>query len=349
MTETMQENALYRTYRPQTFAQIIGQEAEVRALTRAVEDDRVSHAYLFSGPRGTGKTSTALILAKALNCLDRQGAEPCNACESCVTINKGNSLDVVEYDSATHSGVDAMREILSKVSLASPGKKKVVIFDECHMLSTSASSALLTTLERPPAHVIFIFATTDLNKVLGTIRSRCQKWSFRLIHPDVLFTHLKNVAEDAGLQVSDEIIQHAVLQGNGSVRDSLSALDALALSGDVAISYAATLTAALASSDLATVFKTIAQSQQDGNPARGLAEETLGLLRECFLIQMGASELLTTPDWGSREATAKALGPKKTVMAIEFLAEAITAMQSDHDSRINLEVALARYCKMTAA
>lgn len=345
----MQETALYRKYRPQTFSQVVGQDAVTQGLSRAIAEDRVSHAYLFHGPRGTGKTSMALILAKALNCLNRQGVEPCNACESCLAINTGNSLDVVEYDSATNSGVDAMRDILSKVSLASPGKKKVIIFDECHMLSASASSALLTTLERPPAHVVFVFATTDPNKVLSTIRSRTQKWGFNLVRVETLQKHLADVARDAGLDVSEEVIQTAVLQGNGSVRDALSALDALALSGVTEVSHAASLVSALATSDLAAVFKTIAQSQQDGEAARPLAEETLGLLRECFLIQMGASDLLTTPDWGNRESTAKALGPKKTVMAIELLAEAIAAMQSDFDARVNLEVALARYCKMTGA
>ncbi len=175
--------SLYRRFRPSTFGEVRGQDHVVLALRNAVRDQRVAHAYLFSGPRGTGKTSTARILAKALNCTDLRDGEPCGVCASCVEIAKGTSLDVHELDAASNNGVEAMRDLVSRAALGTPGRQKVYIVDEVHMLSTAASNALLKTLEEPPAHVIFVLATTDPQKVLPTIRSRTQHFEFRLLGP----------------------------------------------------------------------------------------------------------------------------------------------------------------------
>src|ERR687896_651326 len=187
--------SLYRKYRPQTFAEILGQEHVSRTLANAIDDDRVAHAYLFTGPRGTGKTSTARILAKALNCVNGPTPDSCGKCESCIAISEGSSLDVFELDAASHSGVDETREILSGVPLATAGgHKKVYVIDEVHMLTTQSFNALLKTLEEPPGHGVFVLPKTDPHKVLPTIRSRTQHFELHLIPTDVLETHVRWVA-----------------------------------------------------------------------------------------------------------------------------------------------------------
>jgi DNA polymerase-3 subunit gamma/tau len=225
--------SLYRRFRPSTFAEVKGQDHVVLALRNAVRDRRVAHAYLFSGPRGTGKTSTARILAKALNCTDVKDGEPCGVCASCIGIAKGTSLDVHELDAASNNGVEAMRDLVSRAALGTPGRQKVYIVDEVHMLSTAASNALLKTLEEPPAHVIFVLATTDPQKVLPTIQSRTQHFEFRLLGPETLGGLLDQVRRDAHLEVPDEAIDLAVRRARGSARDALSVLDQVVASNTV--------------------------------------------------------------------------------------------------------------------
>src|SRR6202453_5120455 len=217
--------SLYRRCRPGRFSEIKGQDHVVRALQSAVRDDRVSHAYLFSGPRGTGKTSSARILAKALNCLQPTDGEPCGVCTSCVEIARGTSLDVHELDAASNNGVDAMRDLVPHAALGTPGRWKVYIVDEVHMLSNAAANALLKTLEEPPSHVVFVLATTEPQKVPATIRSRTQHYEFRLIGAETLSDLLQSVREAAGLTLDDESLQAAVRRGHGSARDALSALE----------------------------------------------------------------------------------------------------------------------------
>src|ERR1700733_12366470 len=258
--------SLYRRFRPGRFGELRGQDHVVRALQSAVRDGRVSHAYLFSGPRGTGKTSSARILAKALNCLDSVDGEPCGVCTSCLEIERGTSLDVHELDAASNNGVDAMRDLVSHAALGTPGRWKVYIVDEVHMLSTAASNALLKTLEEPPGHVVFVLATTDAQKVLPTIRSRTQHFEFRLLGSETLSALLHQVRTASGLTLPDEALDAAVRRGRGSARDALSALDQVAAGGvvDDDIEVLAELAESLAERDPARALVAVAQSSEAG-------------------------------------------------------------------------------------
>ena len=226
--------SLYRRYRPRNFAQVRGQDHVVGAMLNAVASGTEGHAYLFSGPRGTGKTSTARILAKALNCEDLRDGEPCCECDSCRAIEAGSSLDLFELDAASNNKVDDMRSLIGGTVVSSPGRTKVYILDEVHMLSAGASNALLKTLEEPPSGVCFVLATTDPNKVLPTIRSRTQHFEFRLLSAAELESYVRWIAEDAGLDLTDEAVAHVVRVGRGSARDTLSALDQVVAAGGVA-------------------------------------------------------------------------------------------------------------------
>ena len=231
MTPPEPWKSLYRRYRPQRFGEVRGQDHVTRTLRNEVRDGRVTHAYLFSGPRGTGKTSTARILAKALNCAAPVDGEPDGTCASCVAIAEGSSLDVHELDAASNNGVDAMRDLVSRAALGTPGRWKVYIVDEVHMLSAPASNALLKTLEEPPGHVIFVLATTDPQKVLPTIRSRAQHFEFRLLPTELIAEHLRWVADDAKLDLSPADLDRVARRGHGSARDALSVLDQVAAAG----------------------------------------------------------------------------------------------------------------------
>ena len=225
--------SLYRRYRPQRFSEVKGQDHVTRALRNAARDGRVAHAYLFSGPRGTGKTSTARILAKVLNCANRRDGEPCGTCDSCVQVALGASFDVHELDAASNNGVEAMRDLVARAALGTPGRWKVYIVDEVHMLSTAASNALLKTLEEPPGHVVFVLATTDPQRVIPTIRSRTQHFEFRLLSGTALADLVRHVQDDAGLDLPAEAVDLAVRRGNGSARDALSVLDQISAAGAV--------------------------------------------------------------------------------------------------------------------
>ncbi|NLK51426.1 MAG: DNA polymerase III subunit gamma/tau [Syntrophomonadaceae bacterium] len=218
--------ALYREWRPQNFQNVVGQTHVTRTLLNALQQGRISHAYLFCGPRGTGKTSVAKILAKAVNCSEAQEGEPCNQCVSCRAIVEGSSLDVLEIDAASNRGIDEIRELRERVQYApSGGRFRVYIIDEVHMLTTEAFNALLKTLEEPPSHVIFVLATTEAHKVPATILSRCQRFDFRRITPAELIERLKLVAEHQQIEISEEAIMAIVRAAEGGLRDALSLLD----------------------------------------------------------------------------------------------------------------------------
>ena len=217
----MASQVFYRRWRPQTLAEVVGQETVTQTLLNALNSGRVSHAYLFCGPRGTGKTSTGRILAKAVNCLNNGRGEPCNACSMCQAITGGRALDVIEIDAASNTGVDNIRDLRERVNYA-PGEAryKVYIIDEVHMLSTSASNALLKTLEEPPPPVIFILATTEVHKVLPTILSRCQRFDFRCISQSDMVLKLTHICNEEGIHVEPEGLRLLARSATGSLRDA---------------------------------------------------------------------------------------------------------------------------------
>jgi DNA polymerase-3 subunit gamma/tau len=337
--------SLYRRFRPSTFAEVRGQDHVVLALRNAVRDQRVAHAYLFSGPRGTGKTSTARILAKALNCTNLQDGEPCGQCSSCLEITKGTSLDVHELDAASNNGVEAMRDLVSRAALGTPGRQKVYIVDEVHMLSTAASNALLKTLEEPPAHVIFVLATTDPQKVLPTIRSRTQHFEFRLLGPETLGELLDQVRRDAHLDVPDEALDLAVRRGRGSARDALSVLDQVAASDSVDddLPELDEIVEALAERDVGRGLVAVAHLTAAGFSPQQLTGDLVEYLRQGFLALM-ARDLVTFSGTERDQLATRAerVGLAALVRGMEVLGEAQVAMRDAPDPRVNLEVALIR-------
>ncbi len=337
--------SLYRRFRPATFEAVKGQDHVVLALRNAVRDHRVAHAYLFSGPRGTGKTSTARILAKALNCTDLHDGEPCGICVSCVEITRGTSLDVHELDAASNNGVEAMRDLVSRAALGTPGRQKVYIVDEVHMLSTAASNALLKTLEEPPAHVIFVLATTDPQKVLPTIRSRTQHFEFRLLGPETLGELLDQVRREAQLDVPDEALDLAVRRGRGSARDALSVLDQVAASDSVDddLPELDEVAEALAERDVGRALVAVAHLTSAGFSPQQLTGDLVDYFRQGFLA-MVAPDLMAVSgaERESLAAQAERVGLATLVRAMEVLGLAQVAMRDAPEPRVNLEVALVR-------
>lgn len=347
----MAHQSLYRRYRPQRFSEIRGQDHVVRALRNAVRSGTEGHAYLFSGPRGTGKTSTARILAKALNCDGLQDGEPCGKCESCRSIESGTSYDLLELDAASNNGVDAMRELIARAALGSPGRTKVYILDEVHMLSAAASNALLKTLEEPPEHVRFVMATTDPQKVLPTIKSRTQHFEFRLLSASELEDYVRWIAKDAELEVDEASIAHVVKRGAGSARDTLSALDQVVAAGGVIVDSGSVdeLMEALCEHDAGRALVAVSDALAEGRDPRVLAEVIVGHLREAFLVSM-RTELPQLADHERERARAYAerLGPGAITGALEALGDALIEMRQAPDPRIPLEVALVRVTKPEA-
>ena len=359
--------SLYRKHRPQTFGELVGQEAVSTALRNAVREGRVGHAYLFSGPRGTGKTTTARLLAKALNCTgDRselQPGEPCNTCPSCTEITAGTSMDVVELDAASNRGVGEMRALLEKVAYRSAGgARKVYIVDEVHMLTKEASTALLKTLEEPPDHVIFVLATTDPQMVLATIRSRTQHYEFSLLPADRLAAHLADVAGREGVEADAEALATIARRAGGSARDALSLLDQAlaygegqlrpeqiaALFGGTATSARAAIVDALASGDVPGLLEQLDALLGAGVDTRTLADDLLRHLREVFLVLSSPGRVrLETPEEERAQLAAQgeALGAAAIVRALETLGEAAIEIRRAPDPRLVLEVTLVRLAR----
>jgi DNA polymerase-3 subunit gamma/tau len=335
--------SLYRRYRPRRFAELKGQDHVVRALRDAVASGREGQAYLFSGPRGTGKTSSARILAKVLNCERPVDGEPCCECPSCLAVERGTSYDVHELDAASNNGVDAMRDLIERASLGTPGRHKVYILDEVHMLSKAAEAALLKTLEEPPPHVVFVLATTDPQRVSETIRSRTQHLRFHLLPADTLAEHVRWVVADAGLDVNDAAIDAALAQGAGSARDTLSALELIASAGAEAgepLSFDEFVEAFI-EHDPGRVLAAMAAAVNAGHEPRTIADALVRHLRNGFLSLM-APELvqLSQHQADALAAQARRLGPASIVRGIERLGEILVELRHAPDPRVLVEVAL---------
>lgn len=348
----MATQSLYRRYRPRRFSEVRGQDHVVKALRTSVAEGREGQAYLFSGPRGTGKTTSARILAKVLNCTNPQDGEPCCECESCLSVERGTSYDVHELDAASNNGVDSMRDLIDKASLGTPGRHKVYILDEVHMLTKPAEAALLKTLEEPPPHVVFVLATTDPQKMSDTIRSRTQHLQFHLLPADTLQDHVRWVAKDAGLTVSDAAIEQVIAQGAGSARDALSALELVANTGGEGAETVpvADFVEAMIDRDPAMALKMAAGAVGLGRDPRTLTEELIAFLRNGFLSIM-APELVQLPSDRVAALTEQSqrLGAAGLVRGIEHLGEALTEMRHAPDPRVLLDVAIVKLTSDAAA
>ncbi|MHB8464671.1 MAG: DNA polymerase III subunit gamma/tau [Acidimicrobiales bacterium] len=343
--------ALYRRHRPRRFAEVRGQDHVTTALRNAVASERAGHAYLFSGPRGTGKTSTARILAAALNCAAPIDGEPDCTCDSCVAVQTGASLDVLELDAASNNGVDAMRDLVARAALGSPGRWKVYIVDEVHMLTPGASAALLKTLEEPPAHVVFVLATTDDQKVLPTIKSRTQHYHFRLLAPEVLSGLVAELNEQDDLGLDPTTLDRVVRQGNGSARDALSALDQAAAAGAAEDEGDAVpqIVEALIAHDAGAALMAVAEAARSGTDPHRLGVAVVEHLRAGFLLVM-APDVAGVPERqrAAIEDHARRLGTPATVRAMEVLGETLVAMRESLDARVTLELALVRLASPAA-
>jgi len=301
----MTSQVFYRKWRSQTFAEIVGQEPITKTLYNALTSDRISHAYLFCGPRGTGKTSTARILAKAVNCLDRTDGEPCNSCDICQAITEVRSLDVIEIDAASNTGVDDIRSLREKVNYApNQARYKVYIIDEVHMLSNSASNALLKTLEEPPSHVIFILATTEVHKILPTILSRCQRFDFRRLSQADIISKLDRICQKEEIHIKPEALQLIAKSATGSLRDAENLLEQLftyygpeidlqqvqtllGITGDFRVKE---LVKHIINNDIAAGMTTINSVNNDGLDLKQFNRELVEYLRGLLLIKTGSDE-----------------------------------------------------------
>jgi len=351
----MTSQVFYRKWRPQTLAEIVGQEQVTQTLSNALKSGRVSHAYLFYGPRGTGKTSTARILAKAVNCLTNGKGEPCNTCEMCQATTEGRALDVIEIDAASNTGVDDIRSLREKVNYApNQARYKVYIIDEVHMLSTSASNALLKTLEEPPSYVIFILATTEAHKVPPTILSRCQRFDFRRISQADVVSKLTSICDAEGIHLKPEGLRLIARSATGSLRDAENLLEQLttyygteielhqvqAILGITGDERARELIRHMVNNDVSAGVATINSVNSDGLDLRQFNREVVEYLRELLLIKTGSEEAvdLTADDIAELKDLAAKTSLAQILRAVRLFGE--LEIGFDNYSTLPLELAL---------
>ena len=366
----MEYQALYRKYRPQRFEDIIGQGHVTETLAREVQEGRVAHAYLFAGPRGTGKTTTARIIAKALNCtnLGKDG-EPCNTCNSCVAVTEGSSLDVIELDAASHNSVDDIRDIrVSVTTVASVGgAKRVFILDEAHMLSKAAGNALLKTLEEPPPHVHFVLATTEPYKLLDTIRSRSQRFDFHNVAVEVLAGYLERISTSEKYQVEAAALTAVARHARGSVRDALSLLEQVAALGDGSVEVRgvnralgladsevyARLARAVVENDARSAIEMVASLSADGVDLRRFVSEGIAFYRGVFLAhyapnlaEVADESADVLADW---VRVSKELPAIDVLRVVDHLAEALLRLREGREERLMVEITLLKLTRPETA
>ena len=349
--------ALYRKYRPKRWEEVIGQQAVVRTLRNAIASEHIGHAYLFAGPRGTGKTTTARLLAKAVNCLDPDPEKrPCDRCEHCQSLDEGRFLDLVEIDAASNTSVDDVRDLRDKIAfMPNEGRYRVYIIDEVHMLSTAAFNALLKTLEEPPSHVIFVLATTEVHKVPATVLSRCQRFDFRRIPVSEITGELESVVAAEGIQAEGEALRLIARQATGSMRDALSLLDQLASSGEpVTLGFAQAmlgmstpetavhLADALIAKDALAGLEVIHEAADQGSEPRQLARQVVDYLRALLLISLGSEDQVdaTPEELEHMQRQAHALGLTTLLPAVQAFNQAASQPASPWQPTLALELAL---------
>jgi DNA polymerase-3 subunit gamma/tau len=366
----MEYQALYRKYRPQRFAEVVGQDHVVGTLSREIVESKVAHAYLFAGPRGTGKTTSARLLAKALNCPDRRpDGEPCAVCTSCLAIADGTSLDVIELDAASHNKVEDIREIRMNVGTVAAvgGARRVYILDEAHMLSRAAGNALLKTLEEPPEHVVFVLATTEPYKLLDTIRSRAQRFDFHPVPEEVLRDYMRDVAASEGFEAEPDGLAMVAGHANGSVRDAISLLEQVAALGGGKVQASLVsralgladkdaytgLAAAIADHNAPAALGLVAELASRGADLRRFVAEALGFFRGVFLAQYApnleevADEPLDTlEDW---RRVAGSLPAADVLRAVDQLGQALLDLRQGREERLVVELALLRLTRPETA
>jgi DNA polymerase III subunit gamma/tau len=361
VAEEKQHQALYRRYRPQTPAEVLGQEHVIRALTGALREDRLHHAFLFCGPRGTGKTSTARILAKMVNCENGPTAEPCGVCAQCVAIREGQHLDVVEIDAASHGGVEDARELRERAPTApAMGREKVYIIDEAQRLSREAFDALLKVFEEPPVGVRFVLATTEPHKMPATIVGRCQRFDFRRLTMDTLATQLQAITASEGGTITDSAALAIARQAEGSSRDALSLLDQASVMGGETIDDEVVrsllgaprgevqheLADAVAVGDARTAFEIVNRLVQDGQDLRNVTAEALSHFRNLLLVKTapGQEDLLDIQADGYEQLRVQSekFTPGEIARVISLLLAAQNDMRWTTSPRLSLELALVR-------
>ena len=351
----MTSQVYYRKWRPGSFAQLVGQEHVATTLRQSVKQGRVSHSYLFCGPRGSGKTTTARIVGKAVNCLDLQDGDPCNACSICLAIIEGRFMDIIELDAASNRGIDDIRDIREKVNFApAQGSRKVYIIDEAHMLTDAASNAFLKTLEEPPGHVIFILCTTEAHKILPTIVSRCQRFDFRRLPSDLVYGRLAEIVDAEGVVVEPEALRLVARYAAGSLRDAQNLLEQLVVSyGDgVGVQQVEDLLGLghgerwldlvkyLLMGNTSASLDIVNQAAWDGTDLRQVHRQTLELLRAVLLLQWGSGASLDLPDHAIKQLGELVghLPPWRIVKAVKVWSE--ISLRYDAPSTLPLELAI---------